>query len=268
MPRTTRTARGRWRPRCGASFDFDEWGVVLGVLADKDAAGIVAELAPLAAHVFATAPDSERADDADRIADLAEAHGLPVTVHADVAEAAEAARAWAAASDRRAVVDRRVGRAGRRSGEPGRPQRTGRPGGASDRAGGRRTQTASPRGAAESLGSIVLAFESIIVFLGGLAVYGLKALPEPIPPWWGIVGGCGAGGRDAADRPRCCATAGASSSAGCCRCIVALGGFLVPALFLVALIFGGMWAYATIKGASLDARNARLAAEADTANGD
>ena len=86
------------------SFDFDEWGVVLGVLADKDAQGIVAELAPLAAHVFATAPESERAEDADRIADLAEAHGLPVTVHVDVADAAESARAWAAASDRRAVV--------------------------------------------------------------------------------------------------------------------------------------------------------------------
>lgn len=86
------------------SFAFDEWGVVLGVLADKDAAGIVAELAPRASHVFATAPDSERASDADRIADLAEAHGLAVTVHPDVTDAAEAARAWASASDRRAVV--------------------------------------------------------------------------------------------------------------------------------------------------------------------
>jgi len=86
------------------AFDFDEWGVVLGVLSDKDAAGIVAEIAPVAAHVFATAPDSERAEDADAIADLAEAHDLRVSVHRDLAEAAEAARAWAAASDRRAVV--------------------------------------------------------------------------------------------------------------------------------------------------------------------
>ncbi|GAA1912978.1 folylpolyglutamate synthase/dihydrofolate synthase family protein [Microbacterium aoyamense] len=86
------------------SFDFDEWGVVLGVLADKDAEGIVAELAPIAAHVFATAPDSDRASDADAIADLAEARDLPVTVHDDVAVAAEAAREWASASDRRAVV--------------------------------------------------------------------------------------------------------------------------------------------------------------------
>ncbi|HEX5856670.1 MAG TPA: Mur ligase family protein [Microbacterium sp.] len=86
------------------SFDFDEWGVVLGVLGDKDAAGIVAALAPRAAHVFATAPDSERASDADTIADLAESHGLATTVHRDVADAAAAAREWAAASDRRAVV--------------------------------------------------------------------------------------------------------------------------------------------------------------------
>lgn len=86
------------------AFDFDEWGVVLGVLSDKDAAGIVAEIAPVAAHVFATAPDSERAEDADAIADLAESHGLRVSVHRGLTDAAEAARAWAAASDRRAVV--------------------------------------------------------------------------------------------------------------------------------------------------------------------
>ncbi len=86
------------------SFDFDEWGVILGILADKDAAGIVAELAPVAAHVFATAPASDRADDADHIADLVESHDIPVTVHQDLADAAEAARAWAAASDRRAVI--------------------------------------------------------------------------------------------------------------------------------------------------------------------
>ncbi|HYI50591.1 MAG TPA: DUF4233 domain-containing protein [Microbacterium sp.] len=124
-----------------------------------------------------------------------------------------------------------------------------------------------PRGAAESLGSIVLAFESIIVFLGGLAVYGLKALPESIPQWWGIVAG-------AVLAAVMLLTAGmlryrwGIALGWALQVIIALGGFLVPALFLVALIFGGMWGYATIKGASLDARNARLAAEADTANGD
>jgi len=43
--------------------------------------------------------------------------------------------------------------------------------------------------------------------------------------------------------------------------VVALGAFLVPALALVALIFGGMYGYATIKGAALDRRNAQRAAD-------
>ncbi len=86
------------------SFDFDEWGIVLGILSDKDAAGIVARLAPAAAHVFATAPDSERASDADVIADLVEQIGGRATVHPTLAEAADAAREWAASSDRRAVA--------------------------------------------------------------------------------------------------------------------------------------------------------------------
>ena len=123
------------------------------------------------------------------------------------------------------------------------------------------------RGAAESLGSIVLAFESVIVFLGGLAVYGLRALPAQIPPWWGIVGGAVLAVvmllTARVLRYRWGIVLG-----WVLQGIIALAGFLVPALFLVALIFGGMWGYATIKGASLDARNARLASEADTANGD
>ncbi|MGV9193161.1 bifunctional folylpolyglutamate synthase/dihydrofolate synthase [Microbacterium sp. MC2] len=86
------------------SFDFDEWGVVLGVLGDKDAAGIVAQIAPAAAHVFAVAPDSERAADPDALADLVEAAGVPVTVHDGLRAAAEEARRWAEAADRRAVV--------------------------------------------------------------------------------------------------------------------------------------------------------------------
>ena len=86
------------------SFDFDEWGLVLGVLADKDAAGIVASLAPAAAHIFATAPESDRAGDADSLADVVESAGYRATVHHSLADAADAAREWAASSDRRAVV--------------------------------------------------------------------------------------------------------------------------------------------------------------------
>lgn len=86
------------------SFDFDEWGLVLGVLADKDAAGIVEVLAPAAAHIFTTTPDSPRALDADSLADRVEAAGSRATVTYSLSEAADAAREWAAASDRRAVL--------------------------------------------------------------------------------------------------------------------------------------------------------------------
>ena len=87
-----------------ASFDFDEWGVVLGVLGDKDAAGIVAALAPIATEVFVTAPDSDRADEPDLLADIVEEAGLHASVHPNLDDAAESARGWAAASARRAVV--------------------------------------------------------------------------------------------------------------------------------------------------------------------
>ncbi|GAA4488884.1 folylpolyglutamate synthase/dihydrofolate synthase family protein [Microbacterium panaciterrae] len=86
------------------SFDFDEWGLVLGVLGDKDAAGIVEALLPSAEHVFATAPDSERSDDPDRLADLVERAGGRVSVHPALSDAAEAAREWAASAERRAVI--------------------------------------------------------------------------------------------------------------------------------------------------------------------
>ena len=86
------------------SFDFDEWGLVLGVLEDKDAVGIVDALREIPAHVFVTSPTSDRAADADRLADVVENAGLPATVHPVLDDAAEAAREWAAVSPRRAVI--------------------------------------------------------------------------------------------------------------------------------------------------------------------
>ena len=122
-------------------------------------------------------------------------------------------------------------------------------------------------GARESLGSVVLGFESIIVFLGGLVVYGLRVLPDGIEPWWGIVAG-------SVLALVMVVIAGllrhswAIAVGWALQVVVLLGGFLVPALVVVAIIFGGMWAYATIKGASLDARNARRAAPPEPSNGE
>ena len=86
------------------AFDFDEWGLVLGVLGDKDAIGILRELGAIAAHVFVTAPESDRATDPDSLADLAEGAGLRVTVHHSLAGAADSAREWASEAPRRAVA--------------------------------------------------------------------------------------------------------------------------------------------------------------------
>ena len=115
------------------------------------------------------------------------------------------------------------------------------------------------RGAAESLASIVLAFESVIAFLGGLVLYGLKALPEGIEPWWGIVAGSVVAVLMILTG-RVVRYPWGIALGWVLQVVVALGAILVPALAIVAIIFGGMYAYATIKGGALDRRNAQLAA--------
>ena len=111
----------------------------------------------------------------------------------------------------------------------------------------------APRTLVQKLAPVVLGFESIVVFLAGLLVFGLRALPDGIPAWWGIVGG-------AVVALAMIALAGlitrpwAIPAGWVLQAIVALSAFLVPAILLVTLVFGGMWAYATIVGARTDAR--------------
>ena len=115
------------------------------------------------------------------------------------------------------------------------------------------------RGAAESLGTIVLGFESIVAFLAGLVIYGLRALPAGIEPWWGVVAGSVVAVLMILTG-RFVRYPWGIALGWVLQVVVALGAIFVPALLLVALIFGGMYGYATIKGAALDRRNARLAA--------
>ncbi|KJL32700.1 MULTISPECIES: DUF4233 domain-containing protein [Microbacterium] len=114
-----------------------------------------------------------------------------------------------------------------------------------------------PRGLAQKLGSIILAFEAIVVGLAGLTVFGLKALGPGIEPWWGIVGGAVVG------VAMLVAAGLMGSRAGIVmgwilQVIVLLSAILVPAILLVAIVFGGMWAYAMIVGGRAD-RAARSA---------
>ena len=105
----------------------------------------------------------------------------------------------------------------------------------------------------QKLAPIVLGFEAIVVFLAGLTIFGLKALPAGIEQWWAIVAGSVVG-------LACIAVAGmitkpwAITAGWVIQVAIAAAAVLEPAILLVVLIFGGMWAYATIMGARLDAR--------------
>ena len=80
-------------------FPGERLHLVLSISANKDVAGIAAQLAPLADVVYATRNESERSADASSIAEAFAAHGPAVAVHGSVAEALEAARAVATADD-------------------------------------------------------------------------------------------------------------------------------------------------------------------------
>ena len=88
----------------GEYFTFDEVAVVLGVLADKDAAGIIAALAPVATVFVATQAESDRAIPAEELAELIRDSGAEVSETESFAEAAAEARAWAAKAPKRAVL--------------------------------------------------------------------------------------------------------------------------------------------------------------------
>lgn len=87
-------------------FTFDEIAIVLGVLQDKDADGIVSALAPVASTFFVTQSGSDRAIPADRLADLVarDAPEHAVQAFESLEFAVQDARIWASQAPRRAVV--------------------------------------------------------------------------------------------------------------------------------------------------------------------
>ncbi|PJJ71962.1 dihydrofolate synthase/folylpolyglutamate synthase [Diaminobutyricimonas aerilata] len=86
-------------------FDFDELVFVFGVLGDKDAGGMVDELAQVATRFIVTQADSDRAVPADDLAEIvADRLPEPPTVYPRAEDALADAREWAAEEPRRAVV--------------------------------------------------------------------------------------------------------------------------------------------------------------------
>lgn len=102
----------------------------------------------------------------------------------------------------------------------------------------------------ESLGSIVLGFELIVVFLGALVLFGLKALPA----WIALGGG-------ALVVVLMIAAIGLMRNrvgvvlGWIVQLIVVAAGFLVPAFFIVGVIFTAMWTYCMIVASRIDRNN-------------
>lgn len=116
----------------------------------------------------------------------------------------------------------------------------------------------------EKVGSIVLACEALICFLAGLVMYGLGAVPAPLAPWWGIVAGV-------AMLVLLLATAGTlrwpwgRATGWALQAVIAAGALVVPAILLITIVFGSMWAYAMIGGSRIERRVQAARAEADAA---
>ena len=87
-------------------FDFDELAIVVAVLGDKDAHGIIAELAPVATRFHVTRSQSDRAIPVhDLVEIVAAVVGEDATLEFDdFASAIEGAREWASEGEKRAVL--------------------------------------------------------------------------------------------------------------------------------------------------------------------
>ena len=119
----------------------------------------------------------------------------------------------------------------------------------------------SARSLRQSLAAVILACEALIVFLAALVIWGL-AQGEPagaVPSWVALAAG---GGIIVA----LIATIGllrhrwAYVLGWVLQVLILASGFLNPAMFVVGVIFGGMWWYAMVVGARIDRQHAAAAA--------
>jgi hypothetical protein len=107
----------------------------------------------------------------------------------------------------------------------------------------------------QSLASIVLGFESVMMFFAALVIFGLKALPAPL-----------ALGSGAA---LCVLLLAAIPLlrfrwgywlGWALQAVIVAACVLVPMLAIVAVVFIGLWVYSMVKGAQIDREKASFAA--------
>lgn len=112
----------------------------------------------------------------------------------------------------------------------------------------------------QSLASIILVFEAVVMFFAALTIFGLKALPA-LPALGGGAAVC----------VLLLAAAGIVMRFNrgyilgwVLQAVIVAACFLVPMLAIVAVIFIGLWVYAMIKGAAVDREKAAwLAAQGE-----
>lgn len=110
-----------------------------------------------------------------------------------------------------------------------------------------------PRSTRRALASIVLGFELIVVFLGGLTIFGLNALePRELGIFIGLALAALMILGLALMRTPLGIPIGWAAQVG-----MLATGFILPALFIAAGLFAGLWIYCIIVGGRMDAARAQ-----------
>ena len=107
------------------------------------------------------------------------------------------------------------------------------------------------RGLRETLGTIVLGLEIVVVFLAALAVFGLGAVPPALALGGGVAVIVLAVAAIGALKGKVGVVLG-----WIVQVALVAGGLLVPELYLVGALFVALWAYCMIVGGRIDRRNA------------
>ena len=118
------------------------------------------------------------------------------------------------------------------------------------------------RSVRQSLASIVLVFEAVVVFLGVLVIWGLSREdggPFGLPAWTPLAAGGVLVLLMLLTIPLL-RYEWAYVLGWALQVLVLASGLLNPAMYLVGAIFGGMWAYCMVVGARIDRARAAEAA--------